>query len=105
MNKTKLPSPLEATLLTILINGEKYGREIRNDYECRMSKKLPLGSLYTTLNRMEEIGFIDSRMDESVHPRGGYKRRYFRITGVGQQAISEYQIFVTSVMGGALFNA
>ena len=99
-----MPSNLQAVILCSLINSEKYGREIRNDVEQRIGKKLPLGSLYTTLSRMENAGFIDSRMGESTHTRGGYKRKYFWLTGYGQQALSKYQMYITNALDGVCLN-
>ena len=100
----KIPSHLQAALLSILINGEKYGREIRNTFEERMKRRLSLGSMYTTLSRMEDAGFVESRMGESAHARGGYRRKYFKITGVGERAHREYQMIVARTFGGAIPN-
>lgn len=90
--REKLPSWREAVILSILINGERYGREIRNEYEKRTEKKMPLGSLYTTLTRMENYGFVDSRLGESCHERGGNRRKYFKMTGLGERALNAYEI-------------
>ncbi|NOT01907.1 MAG: helix-turn-helix transcriptional regulator [Phycisphaerales bacterium] len=89
----------EAELLAITINGERYGRDIRNQYEQRTDRKLPLGSLYVTLDRMEDKGYLTSRMGESAHNRGGYRRKYYKITGAGQRALNAYQIAVSACLG------
>lgn len=90
--KEKMPTYREAVILSILINGERYGREIRNEYEKRNSRKMPLGSLYTTLMRMGQYGFVKSRMGESSHERGGNRRKYFRMTGLGVRALEAYEV-------------
>jgi len=100
--KERLPSQRQAVILSILINGEKYGREIRNEYERRTGRKMPLGSLYTTLNRMESYGFVKSHTGESTHERGGNRRKYFKITATGERAFDAHQLFVTNVFGGVL---
>jgi PadR family transcriptional regulator, regulatory protein PadR len=87
-NKT-LPNRREEAILRILLHGELYGREIRNRYEQRVGQPLPLGSLYTTLDRMEEQGFIQSRLGDSAGERGGNRRKYFKIRGVGISALNE----------------
>lgn len=102
MKKEKLPTQRETVVLSILINAEKYGREIRNEYEQRTGRKMPLGSLYTTLSRMETCGLVKSRMGESAHERGGNRRKYFRITATGERAFGVCQLFATSVFGGVL---
>ena len=104
MAKERLPSQRQAIILSILINGEKYGREIRNEYEERTHRKMPLGSLYTTLSRMEGYGFVKSRMGESAHERGGNRRKYFEITGAGQRAFNAFEMFVSKVISGVQLN-
>ncbi len=104
LDKEKLPSQRQAIILSILINAEKYGREIRNEYEERTGRKMPLGSLYTTLSRMEGYGFVKSHMGESTHERGGNRRKYFEITRIGQRAFNAFEIFVHNAIGGLLRN-
>ena len=80
----------EALILAILSEGKKYGREVRDECETRARHKVPLGSLYTTLSRMDEKGLIRSQAEESSAGRGGNRRNYYQITGVGQMALSDY---------------
>ena len=87
MPKT-LPNMREAALLTILTTGEKYGRELRELYQKRTKIQLPLGSLYTTLDRMEDQGFVTSRMGDPNPERGGNRRKFYRITASGLRALN-----------------
>lgn len=80
----------EALILAILREGKRYGREIRDECETRAGHNVPLGSLYTTLTRMEEKGLIRSHPEKSSVGRGGNRRNYYQITGVGQIALSDY---------------
>ena len=102
MNKKKILTNREAVILDILMNGERPGREIRNEYESRTGHKMPLGSLYTTLMRMEASGFVTSRTGGTTPERRGYPRKFFSITGKGERHLSDYQIFVVNAFGGAL---
>jgi PadR family transcriptional regulator, regulatory protein PadR len=102
MSDVRIPSQREAAILSILINGEKYGREIRNQYEERTERQLPLGALYVTLSRMEDSGLIESRMGESVHERGGNRRKYFKMTGLGERALAAYDAYILAAHGGRL---
>lgn len=103
MKKEKFASQRQAVILSILVNGEKYGREIRNDYEKRTGRKMPFGSLYTTLTRMETYGFIKSRLGESTHERGGNRRKYFEITANGQQALYAFELFMNNALRGVIY--
>ena len=100
MPKRKTPSTREAVFLSLLVNGEKYGRELRDAFEKETSKKLPLGSLYVTLDRMEAKGFLKSRMGESLSERGGNRRKYYRILANGHAALADYQSIVSRMFGG-----
>lgn len=104
MNDEKIPTNREAVILDILINGERPGRDVRNEYEERTGQKMPLGSLYTTLMRMEAVGFVTSRTGGTTPERRGYPRKFFSITGMGERALSAYQIFMVNVFGGMLRN-
>lgn len=101
MSKDKLPTIREAVILDILTNGERAGRDIRNEYESRTKRKMPLGSLYTTLTRMEASGFVESRTGDTKPERRGYPRKFFSITGIGERSLKDYQAFIMNALGGA----
>ena len=86
--KMPLANQREAVILAALLHGERFGLEIRDQVESRTNQPMPLGSLYTTLDRMEAKGFIRSRLGESSHERGGNRRRYFELTAVGRDALN-----------------
>ncbi|MFT3784906.1 MAG: PadR family transcriptional regulator [Tepidisphaeraceae bacterium] len=92
-----LPNEREAIFLAILMGGqEKYGREILKDFEVRSNRKLPIGSLYTTLDRIEAKGFLRSREGEPNPELGGNRRRFYKITGAGVAALNELRQMMTS---------
>lgn len=105
MSTMKTPTTREAVLLQALINGDKYGRELRDAYEKQTGKRMPLGSLYVTLDRMEVKGFLASRLGESVSSRGGNRRKYYRIQASGHVALSDYQAVASSIFFGRANNA
>jgi PadR family transcriptional regulator PadR len=94
-----LPNQREAVILNILLRGELYGREIRERYGQRIRGNLPLGSLYVTLDRMEDKGFVSSRMGESTHERGGNRRKYYRLTGAGVRALNNLREVIEAPAG------
>ena len=104
MNKETLPTNREAVILDIVINVEHAGRDIRNEFESRTNTKMPLGSLYTTLSRMETTGFVESRTGDTKPEHRGYPRKFFFITGTGERALNAYQTFILNAFGGALQN-
>lgn len=103
--KPKIPNQREAVILSILVNGEKYGLQLRNEYRKRTGHGLPLGSLYPTLDTMIDKGFVIARQGESVHERGGNARRYYRISAPGQRALLVAQGFAEAILIGGLVRA
>ena len=99
MSQAKLPNNRQAVLLGILINGKKCGREIRDEYEKRTGKAMPVGSLYTTLDRMVDKGFLKSNFGDSTPPRRGNRRKYYQITASGYAAFDTYTAWAASALG------
>ncbi len=90
----------EVELLAVLINGERYGLQLRDEYEKRSKKRMPFGSLYTTMDRMEAKGYVKSLMGESTHERGGNRRKFYRVTGKGESALNDVRTWAASVLLG-----
>lgn len=52
-------------------------------------RKVSLGAIYVTLDRLEDKGFVSSRLSDPTSERGGRAKRCYRIEAVGEQAIQE----------------
>ena len=87
----------ETELLALLVNAELYGREIRQQYERRYPHRLSYGALYTTLDRMETKGFVRSRLSNASSERGGNRRKYFKISALGERALTATFVWHESV--------
>lgn len=98
MTKVTRPNHREAEMLAVLMNGELYGRQVRDRYEERTGQKMPLGSLYVTLDRMEEKGFVRSRDGDPDPERGGNRRKFFRLTASGTRALNDLQQWAATLM-------
>jgi|SRR6185437_2992972 len=92
------PSRTWAVLLACLLHGEMFGLQLRDEYQERTGTALPLGTLYVTLDRMVSAGMLTSREGESNPERGGNRRRYFKITADGIDALNRFQQSVAAVM-------
>jgi PadR family transcriptional regulator, regulatory protein PadR len=79
-------SQTQAVLVAFLSNpsSERYGLEIVKE------TGLMGGTVYPILARLEQRGWVESRW-EDINPavEGRRQRRYYRLTGEGQQAASE----------------
>ena len=92
----------EIEILGVLMNGDRYGRDIRNEYHKRTKSNLPTGSLYTTLDRMEEKGFVRSYPGKPSRARSGRPRRYFKIMAPGRRVFNESKTWAQNMFGLAM---
>lgn len=79
----------EALILEMLVG---HGREL---YGLEMvdasNGELKRGTIYVTLQRLQEKGLIESRQEARTAPEIGIPRRLYNITGHGQRVLSAYQ--------------
>lgn len=92
----KIPSlsALEEDILTVLLGQELYGLQICQAIEEASGgqQTLKVGSLYPSLHRLEKKRFVTSRMGSSgIESRGGNRRKYYKITGLGATALTQKQ--------------
>lgn len=79
----------EATLRTVMHqDGKGYAVTIKPIVEDLLGKKLTYGGIYTTLDRLEEKGFVESTWGEATSERGGKRKQYFHVTCEGEIALS-----------------
>ena len=98
--KEQYANQREAVILRILVSGEKYGLQIRNEFRKLAGRELPLGSLYPTLEGMIDKGFVRAEYGDSEHAHGGNRRRYYRITAAGHRALDAAEIIAAAILGG-----
>jgi PadR family transcriptional regulator, regulatory protein PadR len=82
----------ELMLLAIMrLRDDAYGMKIRQALDEVTGRTTSIGAVYTTLERMEQKGFVTSRQGEATPERGGRAKKYFTITGAGSQALNDAQ--------------
>jgi PadR family transcriptional regulator, regulatory protein PadR len=82
----------QITLLAILRLGENaYGVTIRDEIEACTERDPSPGALYTTLDRLEDKGFVASRLGDPTPQRGGRAKRFFTVTTEGREAVARAQ--------------
>jgi DNA-binding PadR family transcriptional regulator len=74
-------------LLALLSEGPKYGLRLREEFEAGTGEVWPLniGQVYTTLQRLERDGLIESDDDERDSPQ-----KRFRITAEGERELAAW---------------
>lgn len=90
MKKTKLGEFEEFVLLTVIVlQDDAYGVMIKQELEKRFGQKLSVGSIQSSLKRMEEKGFLTSRFGEATPKRGGKRKRIYEATKQAHKVLAE----------------
>lgn len=66
---------------------DAYGSAIRREIEARTERRVPRGSIYVTLDRLEEKGLLASREGGASAARGQRPKRIFKATPAGVRAV------------------
>jgi len=88
MKETRLGEFEEVVLLLVgILREEAYAFNLVKEFETQAGRKVSIGALHATLNRLEEKGFLTSDMGGTSAKRGGRRKRIYTITAVGQSAL------------------
>ena len=89
--KSDLPGGFEQlVMLAVTRLGENaYGMTVRVELEDRTDRKVSLGAVYSTLDRLEAKGYVTSKESPGGPEREGRARRFFRLTAPGLRALNE----------------
>jgi DNA-binding PadR family transcriptional regulator len=77
---------LMSVLHVLHLGHDANGSAVRTDLERRIGRRVSRGSVYVTLDRLEEKGLLSSRLVAAPTVRGGTKR-LFLVTAAGVKAV------------------
>ena len=83
------------------LGDQAYGAAIRDAIEETAGRKCSVGALYTTLDRLETKGLVETWMGEATQQRGGRAKRMVRVTGEGAAAAKDFYDAVARISRGA----
>jgi DNA-binding PadR family transcriptional regulator len=90
MNDLTLSEFEQLVLLALMRQGnDAYGVSICTDIAERTRRDVSLGAIYKALDRLEDRGFVTSRMGDPTPERGGRRKKHYRIAAVGQRAVKQ----------------
>lgn len=67
--------------------------------ELAQPKKISLGAIYVTLDRLEDKGMVSSWLSDPTSERGGRAKRCYRLEALGEQALRESAAMAMRVSG------
>jgi DNA-binding PadR family transcriptional regulator len=82
------------------LGDQAYGAAIRAEVERATGTPCSVGALYTTLDRLEAKGLIETWMGDATLQRGGRRKRHVRITVKGSREGAAFYDAVTRASQG-----
>jgi PadR family transcriptional regulator PadR len=83
------------------LGEDAYGAAIRVEIETIANRKCSIGALYTTIDRLEAKGLLETWMGEATPQRGGRPKRMVRVTPEGVLAAKGFYDAVTKISRSA----
>ena len=80
----------ELILLTVgVLYPDAYGVAVMDEIDKQADRKLNISAVHAVLTRLEEKGFVSSKMSDPTQERGGRRKRIFLLTASGKKALEE----------------
>ena len=99
--ETMLGELEQIVLLAVLRVGEgAYGVPVHEEIVRQAKRDLTLGTVYKTLSRLEEKGFVRSYEGEPTPQRGGRRTRCFAVTSAGRKSLESAFATLRRMAGG-----
>jgi PadR family transcriptional regulator PadR len=90
MKGTYLGELEELVLLTVgILYPEAYGVGVMDELSAQTGRSVNISAVHAVLTRLEEKGFLKSKMSEPTEERGGRRKRMFLLTAAGKRALEE----------------
>ncbi len=80
----------ELVLLHVgILYPEAYGVAVMDEIEKQAGRSLNISAVHSVLTRLEDKGFLKSKMGDPTEERGGRRKRIFLLTAAGKRALEE----------------
>ena len=88
MKGTNLGEFEELVLLTVgILNEEAYSIAIAKEIKKVTKRNVNFVVVHSALNRLQEKGYVDSKLGGATKERGGRSKRLFSISAAGKKAL------------------
>ena len=79
-------------LALVRLRDNAYGVTIRQEIEKRTGRQVSVGAVYTALERLQQKGYVSSRVGDPTPERGGRAKRFFKIEAPGLDALNRVRV-------------
>ena len=80
---------LAETQQVLVLNDLRSRIVVQTDGKLQTGRDVAFGTVYSTLERLQEKGFVCSNLGDATRERGGRAKRYFRVTPAGLRTVRE----------------
>ena len=87
-------------LALVRMGKEGYGMTVRRELEATSGRSVSIGSVYSTLDRLEAKGYLTSEHGEPEPVRGGRAKRTFRVKREGLIALARSRDLLSKMWDG-----
>ena len=79
----------EELVLTMVaaLQEDAYGAAISEEIETKLNREVNLSAVHVTLYRLEDKGYIKSKMGGGTNERGGRRKRIYSVTSAGMATL------------------
>jgi len=81
-------SATERLILDLLRQGELFGLQLVDRSEGALKR----GTVYVTLGRMQDKGYVESQVEPAIAGATGRPRRWYRPSAYGRQVFAAWQL-------------
>ena len=80
----------ELVLLVVAgLDGEAYGVNIQETLISNLSRNVNVSAIHVALKRLDNKGFVKSKFGGITEERGGRRKKFYTITGLGKRVLDE----------------
>lgn len=91
----------QLVLLAILrLKDEGHAMNVRRELEKTAARRVTFGTVYGTLDRLEDKEYVTSWHGNPEPVRGGRARRYFEVTPAGEKALGRAREMMNRMWDG-----
>jgi len=87
----------------VRLRDDAYGAAIREDIERVTGRPCSAGALYTTIERLEQKGLVETWMGDPTAERGGRSKRMVRVTAQGAKEAAAFYKTITQASKGIVW--
>ena len=81
----------EEVILTLVaaLQEDAYGAAITDEIESKLNRDVNLSAVHVTLYRLEDKGYLKSKLGGGTNERGGRRKRIYTITTAGMALLKQ----------------